>query len=392
MAEPDTEAVRARVAVGALFVANGALFANVVPRYPDLKADLDLSNAAFGSAVAAYGAGALAAGLLAGVVVARWGSGRVAPVSTVAIGANLVLLGVAPSLLTLAAVLFVAGAMDSVADVAGNVHGLRVERRYGRSILNSLHGLWSVGAVVGGLMGAGAAGLAIPLVWHLSIAAAVFVGLALAASRFVLPGHDDTDRTTTTGSRAAAGRARVAGAVVALGVIAACAQVMEDATATWGAVYLRGDLGAAAAVGGLGFVALQGMQTLGRLLADRVVTRYGDRAVARVGAALAGCAMTAALVWPAAVTTVLAFGVVGLGIGTLIPAALRTADTLPHLPSGAGVSLVGTLPRMALLGSPLLVGVTADAYGLRVALAVIPLAALLVLCLASALPRAAALN
>ncbi len=392
MAEPDTEAVRARVAVGALFVANGALFANVVPRYPDLKADLDLSNAAFGSAVAAYGAGALAAGLLAGVVVARWGSGRVAPVSTVAIGANLVLLGVAPSLLTLAAVLFVAGAMDSVADVAGNVHGLRVERRYGRSILNSLHGLWSVGAVVGGLMGAGAAGLAIPLVWHLSIAAAVFVGLALAASRFVLPGHDDTDRTTTTGSRAAAGRARVAGAVVALGVIAACAQVMEDATATWGAVYLRGDLGAAAAVGGLGFVALQGMQTLGRLLADRVVTRYGDRAVARVGAALAGCAMTAALVWPAAVTTVLAFGVVGLGIGTLIPAALRTADTLPRLPSGAGVSLVGTLPRMALLGSPLLVGVTADAYGLRVALAVIPLAALLVLCLASALPRAAALR
>ncbi len=392
MAEPDAEAVRARVAVGALFVANGALFANVVPRYPDLKADLDLSNAAFGSAVAAYGAGALAAGLLAGVVVARWGSGRVAPVSTVAIGANLVLLGVAPSLLTLAAVLFVAGAMDSVADVAGNVHGLRVERRYGRSILNSLHGLWSVGAVVGGLMGAGAAGLALPLVWHLSIAAAVFVGLALAASRFVLPGHDDTDRMTTTGSRAAAGRARVAGAVVALGVIAACAQVMEDATATWGAVYLRGDLGAAAAVGGLGFVALQGMQTLGRLLADRVVTRYGDRAVARVGAALAGCAMTAALVWPAAVTTVLAFGVVGLGIGTLIPAALRTADALPHLPSGAGVSLVGTLPRMALLGSPLLVGVTADAYGLRVALAVIPLAALLVLCLASALPRAAALN
>lgn len=66
---------------------------------------------------------------------------------------------------------------------------------------------------------------------------------------------------------------------------------------------------------GAAFIALQVMQTIGRLVADRVVARFGGRAVARTRAATAGLAMTAALLLPAPATTVIAFGVVGLGIG-----------------------------------------------------------------------------
>lgn len=380
----------ARGAVAALFFANGALFANLVPRYPELKSGLALSNAAFGSAVAAYGLGALVVGLFGGVLVSRWGSVRVAPASTVVIAGNLVLLGIAPSWLTLAAALFVAGSLDAIADVAVNAHGLRVERLYRRSILNSLHGVWSVGAVVGGVMGSVAAGLAVPLVWHLSIAAAMFVALAVVVSRFLLPGLDDSERTPTTDPSAArlllGRRLHIARNLLVLGMIAAAAQVMEDSTATWSAVYLREDLGAAAAVGGLGFIALQTMQTVGRLLGDRVVTRYGDRAVARAGAALAGSAMATALAVPAPLTTVLAFGAVGVGIGTLIPASLRTADDMPGLPRGVGLTLVGTVDRIAILLVPPLIGVIADAYSLRVGLIVIPAAAALVVLLARALP------
>ncbi len=53
---------RARVAVAALFLTNGALFANLLPRYPEIKADLALSNSAYGVAIAAFSAGALVAG------------------------------------------------------------------------------------------------------------------------------------------------------------------------------------------------------------------------------------------------------------------------------------------------------------------------------------------
>jgi MFS family permease len=375
---------RARAAVAALFLANGALFANLVPRFPDLKESLGLSNAAFGSAVALYGVGALIAGAVAGLLVSRWGSRVVAPVTTVAVAANLVLVGLAPTWATFAAALFVAGALDSIADIANNAHGLRVERLYGRSILNSLHGLWSIGAVVGGAMGAAAAGLELPIATHLAIAAAVFAALAAGVWRLMLPGRDDAELPAAGLPRL--GLVRIARTVVALGVIAAMAQVMEDATATWGAVYLREDLGAAAAVSGLGFIALQTTQTIGRLLGDRVVTRFGDRAVARAGAALAGSAMAAALAAPATATTILAFGVVGLGIGTLIPAALRAADGLPGLPRGVGLSLVGTVIRIAVLIAPALIGVTADATSLRAALLAMPLAAVFVLVLSPALP------
>jgi MFS family permease len=367
---------RARGAVAALFCVNGAMTGNLVPRFPDLKAELELTNTAFGSAVGAYGFGALALGLLGGVLVRRFGSRRVAWVSSVAIAANLTLVGLAPSWLALAAVLAVAGALDSYADIGANAHGLRVERLYGRSILNSLHGVWSIGAVVGGVMGSAAAGLDIAVEVHLAGAACLFAAVALVASRFLLTGPDDA-------APPAAGHLRLAHGIVALGLIAAMAQTMEDTTAAWGGVYLREELGAAAAVSGLGFIALQSTQTVGRLLGDRVVTRYGDRTVARAGASLAGVAMVLALAVPSITTTIVAFGLVGAGIGTLIPGAMRAADRL--LAGGMGLMLVGTVLRIALLVVPPLVGVIADASSLRAALLVMPAGALLVVLLSRAL-------
>jgi len=371
-----SEANRARGAVAALFCVNGAMTGNLVPRFPDLKAELDLTNTAFGSAIGAYGLGALALGLLGGVLVRRFGSRRVAWLSSLAIAGTLALIGLAPTWLALAAVLAMLGALDAYADIGANAHGLRVERIYGRSILNSLHAVWSIGAVLGGVMGAAAAGLGIEVGVHLAGAAALFAAAAAGASRFLLRGRDDA-------APAHGGHLRVAHGIVALGLIAAMAQTMEDTTAAWGAVYLREELGAAAAVGGLGFIALQTTQTVGRLLGDRVVTRFGDRAVGRAGAGLAAFAIAVALAVPGIAGTVIAFGLVGAGIGTLIPAAMRSADRL--LPHGMGLMLVGTVLRVSIVVLPPLIGVVADAASLRVALFVMPAGAALIVLLAGAL-------
>jgi MFS family permease len=387
---------RARAAVAGLFLANGALFAGVVPRYPEIKAQLQLSNAAFGSAVAGYGLGSLALGLVSGLIVARWGSARVAWATTVLVAANLVLVALAPSWWALAAVLVVAGGLDSLADVAENVHALRVERRYGRSILVSLHGLWSIGAVAGGAAGATAAGLRVPLAVHLAGVGAALAVAAVVLSRFLLPGPDaDSPDADSRGTGAATqarrqrpgGRvlARTLGAVVALGLVAATGQLLEDAGATWSPLYLRG-LGAGAAVAGAGFIALQAAQTVGRLLGDRVVTRFGDRSVARAGLALAGVATGLALLVPSVPATITAFALVGVGIGTLVPASLRAADALPGLPPGVGLGLASSMPRVAILAGPVAIGLVADAASLRVALLVMPLAAAVAVVLAARLP------
>ena len=319
-----------------------------------------------------------------------------APVSTVVIAANLVLVGAAPSWAALAVALFVAGSLDAVADVANNAHALRVERRYGRSILNSLHAVWSIGAVAGAAMGSVAVGLGVPVGGHLAAVAGLLALVPLAARRRLLPGTDGEDRPPVppahAGSRVPSGlrrpgRVHLLASLAALGTIAACAQSVEDVGAAWSALDLRQDLGAAAAVGGLGFIALQTCQTVGRLLGDPAVTRFGDRAVARAGAALGGCATAAALATSSPAATVAAFGLIGLGIGTLIPASMRSADELPGLPPGAGLTVVGTIDRIAIFAAPPVIGAVADAAGLRVGLLAMPIAMLLVVLCAGALPR-----
>lgn len=390
---PDRRARRARWATAAMFATNGAVFANVVPRYPDIVARLHLDEAAFGTAVAGYGLGAVLAGLVAAALVNRFGSARVAVGGTLAVAANLVLVGAAPSWLLLALALALAGALDSVTDIAENAQGLRVERHYGRSILNSMHATWSIGAVVGGAMGSAAAGLGVPLVPHLAVAAATAIALALLVRTRLLPGPDPDPSPTAAAvahDEAAPSRRRrrwgLLGRLLALAVVGSMAQGIEDLTSTWSALYLREDLGAAAVVGGLGFVALQGLQTVGRLVGDRAVTAWGDRSVARGGAALAAAAMGLALVLGSPLLTIAAFGVVGLGIGTLIPASLRAADDIPGLPRGLGLSIIGMGFRITLLASPLAMGVLAQRQGLGAVIAVVPLAAFVVLLLAGALP------
>jgi MFS family permease len=396
----------ARIAVAALFFTNGALFANLLPRYPEIKDDLGLTNAALGTAIAAFPLGALLAGLFAAALINRFRSSRVAVVGIVVMATLLALVSVAHTWAALAVILFVAGALDAVIDVAQNAHGLRVQRRYGRSIVNSFHGVWSIGAVSGGLLGAAAAGLGVPLALHMFTTSAIFSAVALVSYRFLLPGPEHAERdaarltavtdgsessdTSDDRSRAApAGRRAIRTAsirvLLILGLLAACGAVVEDGGASWGALYLGG-LGAGAALAGLAFVALQTTMTVGRLLGDRVVDRFGERAVVRCGGVVAAVGMAAALAWPTIGTTLVGFALAGIGVATLVPAAMHASDELPGLPVGVGLTVVSWMLRVGFLLSPPLVGLVADHVSLRAGLLGVVLAGLLVVVLGRVLP------
>jgi len=389
-ARPAVEVRRARVAVAVLFFTNGALFANLIPRYPAIKSELGLSNAEFGLAVAAFPLGALIAGLAAGMLIRRFRSSRVAIASTILTSVGLIVAGIAPSWAALAAGIFLAGAMDSITDVAQNSHGLRVQRLYKRSILNSFHAVWSIGAVTGGLLGAAAAQLDVPRGTHLLVSAVTFSLFALYTYRFLLAGPEPEEPAAVTPQAtdpelsvpptdshgpARLGKWLVLGALV---VIAASGAAVEDAGASWSAIYLSGSLETSALVAGLGFIALQGMQFIGRLLGDGLVDRFGQRAVARSGGAIVFLGMGAALAFPSIPGTIVGFGLAGLGVATLIPAAMHAADELPGFRAGTGLTIVAWLLRLGFLISPPVVGAIADLTALRYGLLVVPLAGLLV--------------
>lgn len=379
---------RARWAVGALFFTNGALFANLLPRFPAIKEALGLSNAEFGFAVAAYPLGALSAGLAAGLLIRRFHSAKVAVAGTLGTALGLVIAGITPSGILFAAALLLAGAFDAITDVAQNSHGLRVQRLYGRSILNSFHAVWSIGAVTGGLMGSAAAGLQFPLWLHLLISGVLFAAVSLASLRFLLRGPDAAEpvqeKPDAVPRRSAAGLGKYL-VIMALVLIAAGGTLVEDAGSTWAAVYLSGDFGAAASVAGLGFVALVGAQFIGRLVGDSLVDRFGQRLVAQAGGVIVALGMGQALLFPTVPGTIAGFALAGFGVSTLVPAAMHAADKLPGLREGTGLTVVSWLMRVSFLLSPPIVGAVADATSLRTGLLVVPVAGLLVVLLSPVL-------
>ncbi|MFB7968404.1 MFS transporter [Streptomyces rubiginosohelvolus] len=385
---PLPAARHARAAVAVLFFTNGALFANLLPRYPQIKEDLAIGNGTYGLAVAAFPAGAITAGLAAGVLVRRMGSARVAVLGTLLTGAGILAAGLAPSVALFATALFLAGAMDALTDVAQNAHGLRVQRLYGRSILNSFHAIWSIGAVTGGLMAAGAMSLGLSLGVHLAVAAVVLVAAAGAALRFCLPGPDNEPAEAGPeqhGTEGAHGTSRVGLVLAALVLIATAGTLVEDAGNSWAALYLSDALHASAALAAWGFIALVGAQFIGRIIGDRLVDRFGQRAVARSGGLITAVGMGLALAVPTLPGTVLGFALAGFGVATLVPAAMHEADALPGLKPGSGLTIVSWLMRLGFLLSPPIVGQVADAAGLRTGLLVIPAAGVLVVLLAGVL-------
>ncbi|SHK09072.1 Fucose permease [Nocardiopsis flavescens] len=389
---PPAQARRARIAVSTLFFVNGFTYTNAVPWLPAIKTGLGLSNAELGLAIAAMPTGAILTGMLAGPLIHRFGSGPTA------VGTSLLSLGALPFIAlaqnwwALAGALFVMGCADAWTDSAQNSHGLRVQRRYGRTIINTFHAVWSLAAVSGGLLGAVMAGAGVPILWHLGGTALVLVAVNLTVARMLLPGPEDSERAD--GAHEEDGRrprmpGRAVLLLVLLGVLLMLAGGIEDSAASWGAVYMADELDAALFLAAMPFVACQAMMVVGRLLGDRVTDRFGAVGVGRACGLLAAGGVALALAVPHQATTVIGFGVMGLGVSTLFPLTLAAAGNVPGVRTGDGVTVVGWLGRAGFLAFPPAVGLIADATALGTALWVIAAAGVGAFLLAPALrPRA----
>ena len=377
------ELVRARAGVCLVFLANGLGFANLVPRFPEIVEGLGLSKSAFGQAVAAASVGALVAGLAASWLISRLTSARVASLGMLVVALALLGAGLARSWIVLAACLLVVGGTDSIVDVAQNAHGLRVQRRWGASIVTSFHASWSLGAVLGAAMGQAMAGAGVGLGTHMVLTAAVLLVLSagpLLAGWF-LPGHDRADRIPdqhgeldddTPEVRPAPAPRRVRPVTVLVlfivGLLCAASMFPEDVAMNWSSLLLS-DQGAGAGHVGLGLVALQGTMIVGRLVGDRIIDAVGQRAVIAWGGALVTLGMSIALLLSSVPGTLLGMAISGAGCAVAVPVAYSAADDVEGLPPGLGLTIVSWLARLAGLLAPPVVGRLADDHGLWVALA-----------------------
>jgi len=348
---------RTRLATSLVFLANGTGIGAWAASIPGVKAGLHLSGTALGFGLLMLAAGAMAAMPIAGWLGARRG-GLVAPVGGV-FAAALLLPWAAPGYAALLPALFLLGAANGALDVLMNAHAARVEAARGRPIMSAFHACWSLG----GLLGAGGTAVAAGLGVSVLPGAALAVGALVGAAAWI--GLADGQ------AGAAGGFAWPSRAVAWIGALCFLAFMTEGAVADWSGVFLM-QAGATAAGAAAGFAGFSAAMVLGRVFGDWTVRRLGPAVVLRGGAALAAAGFGLAVAWPAA--GAVGFALVGLGVANMAPLLFSAAGRAGPAAS-TGVAAAATLGYAGLLLGPPMVGAVSDVVGLRGALGLLVLSA-----------------
>lgn len=378
---------RARVAVTAAFAAHAVLSGLLGPWIPRIKAHAGLDASGLGIALTGFAAGLLAGTRVADPLVRRWGGRRVVRGGIPVMGVGFALLSRAGDLASLTVLFLGIGLLAGLIDVAMNIEAVAVERRFERRVMSAIHGTWSVALFVGAaLASAGiAAGMSIGI--HIPISAALVVAVSGVFLRW-LPDAGEPAEEARTGrpDDPNVGRAGPTSVLLLLCLVAAGSFLVEGIAVEWSAVFLRESVGTDPGAAGLGVVAFSAGMAASRFLGDRLVARFGQSTVVRVGASSAFVALGAMLIVPDVVPSIAAFGIVGLGLGPVVPLAFRTAGRIRRLDHASALPLVVTAGYSGSIVGPLLVGFIADLATLRVAF-LVPVVACAVSALAAGASR-----
>lgn len=363
----DLRVSAARRAVTAVFVLNGFCFASWVARIPDARARLDLTNSELGLVLLAIAAGSLMALPTTGALIGRLGTVPVLRIGAVsaALGLSAAAVGLAGSLLLTVSGLFAYGLGMGVWDVAMNVEGAEVERRLGRTIMPRFHAGFSLGTVMGGLLGALTVRLDVSATWHLLPIAAFAVGVVWLAAPSFLPVLE-----SEAGGGGSAAGAWLEPRTLLVGVMVLALALTEGTANDWLAVALVDGYDAPHWLGVAGFALFVSAMTVTRFLGTSLLDTYGRVRV------LWGTMMAAGLGIMLIVfgghPMVVALGIVLWGAGASLgfPVGMSAAADDPAR-AAARVSVVSTIGYAAFLAGPPLLGFVGDEVGTLRALLVV---------------------
>ncbi|WP_030911379.1 MFS transporter [Streptosporangium amethystogenes] len=355
----------ARRAVSYFFILLGTVSGAWAARIPAVKHTLDLSDGQLSYGLLAVAIGLITGMRFAGRLTDRLGSARLLTPAAIATSLTVIPPGYATTLPALIATLFLFGLVNASLDVSMNAHGVEVERAYGRPIMSSFHGMFSIG----GLIGAGIGGL---FAWFdLSAATtltAVGIPLALAslyARRHLLPTTPPPATHATTPRRAP-----WTSWIILMGVVAFAGLVGEGAANDWTAVYLFQNLGAPQAVAAAGFAVFSTTMTIGRFAGDHLAQRFGPVRLVRYSGLVAALGLGTALLVGQTLVAFVGFALFGLGLATIVPQVFSAAGNHDPARAGQAIAQVATVGYAGLVAGPAIIGGTAELIGLPAALGI----------------------
>ncbi|CAN5214378.1 MFS transporter [soil metagenome] len=363
---------RAKVAVAAVFFLNGLAFASWVSRVPALRDTLELTPGRVGLLLLCLSGGTVVALPLSGAVVGRLGPARAVFASAVSVSLGLLgmALGVAAaSVPTVGVGMFVYGVGTSAWDVAMNVEAADVERRLARTIMPRFHAGFSLGTVLGALVGAGCARVGISLAEQLVATVSAIAVVVPFALRAFLPVIAETAETETRAARPSLLSAWREPRTLTIGLLVLAFALCEGIANDWLALTLVDGYDANESVAAAGFGVFVAAMTLGRLFGGTAVERFGRVNVLRATAVMVVAGVLAVVMSPGLPGALLGAVLWGVGASLGFPLGMSAAADEGSR-SAARLAVVSSIGYTAFLGGPPLVGLLADHVGIRQALLV----------------------
>lgn len=382
----------ARIAVSSLFFLTGLCFASWGSRIAAIQQSLHMSDGGLGTALLALPIGSVLSMPVAGYMIARFGSRHVLMVAAICYAMILPTLGLAQAPWQLFCILMLFGFAGNMANIAVNTQAVAVEALYGRTIMASFHGLWSLAGFTGASIGVFMAGQGIAPYQHFLLITAIAVVIVAVSAKYTvahtivkekpkqLPLADGQQQLSATKKiRLWVLKTQVklrslwslVMALRVLGIIAFCSMICEGTMFDWSVVYFKKVILAPDGRAGIGLSAFMCTMASFRFVADWLTTRMGHRKVLQLSGILTASGLLIAVLLPYFATAVFGFLLVGAGVSSVVPLVYSAAGKSKRAEPGVALATVSTVGYLGFLMGPPLIGFVAQASSLSISFAII---------------------
>lgn len=370
-----------RFAVLSFFIAQGLCFSTWASRIPDIKDIFTVNDALYwGMVLFMIPVGKFIAIPLAGYLVSKLGSRIMVQVSILGYALSLFAIGTALNIYMLGVFLFCFGVFWNLCDISLNTQGIGIERLYGRTIMASFHGGWSLAACLGALIGFVMIVSDIAPFWHFTMVAVIVLLLTLMSRRYL---QEDTMAAQEEKQEA---EDKPEMLLIKLGLVGLFALVVESAMFDWSGVYFESVLKVPKSLQ-IGFLVFMVMMTAGRFLANYAYRILGKQRVLQLSGAFifVGFFVSALLgsrfdtIGVKVLVNSLGFMLVGLGISSMVPTIYSLVGAKSKTPVGIALTILSSISFIGSLIAPLLIGAISKAFNMEYAYMVVGLLGLCIL-------------
>ena len=361
---------RARIAITTAFIINGSMAGTFYSRIADIKEEFGLSNSALGFALLVVSIGVLVGLGFSGKQSAKRGSAPVTYYATYALGGAILLVGTANNYVTLCLTFLVLGACLAVQDVAMNSHAIVLEHEADKRYMSTFHAMFSLGALGGGVVGAWFSQQNIDLMRHVAfIAILVFIANFVVRNWF-LPAS--LDQHPLEGKK----KIKKPKLFLIVGLLGLCAAIGEGSAGDWGAILARDTFDATPFISTLPYICFSAAMVIGRLFGDRAASKYGPMNFIVGGGLIAGIGLGGGLLVGGMGGVIFGWLAAGIGLSTVIPMLFSQAGEIAktrfegQFAPSEGVAMVSGIAYFGFLVGPPTLGFLGDAIGLRWAMLV----------------------